>query len=84
MPDLSACPACWCAVVASVVAVTSRAIRAIPTESPSILESRASGRSSQPTQVSSRSSRMKSRKIISRNIPPNAAMAGCASVTNCS
>ena len=44
----------------------------------------ASGFSSQPSQVMSRSSKMKSRKIISRNIPPKAAMAGWAPVTSAS
>ena len=38
----------------------------------------ASGFSSHVSQVISRSSKMKSKKIISRNTPPNAAIAGWA------
>ncbi len=70
--------------VATVVAATSSATSATTTESMSSLPSLASGRSSQPSQAISRSSRMKSRKIISRKIPPNAAIAGCALLTRCS
>ena len=64
--------------------MTSSTIRAMQTDSMSTLPSLASGRSSQPSHLYSRSSKMKSRKIISRNMPPKAAMAGCASVTSCS
>ena len=69
---------------ATVMAAISSTISATHTESMSSLPSLASGRSSQASQVISRSSKMKSRKIISRNIPPNAAIAGWASVTRCS
>lgn len=81
--DLSTCaPPCWWAWVAKVIAETSRMISAMQTDSMSTLPSLASGRSSQPSHLMSRSSKMKSRKIISRNMPPNAAIAGWASVTS--
>ena len=81
---LSTCaPPCWWAWVANVMEATSRTISAMQTDSMSILPSLASGRSSQASHLMSRSSKMKSRKIISRNMPPKAAIDGCASVTSC-
>ncbi|CAM5532092.1 hypothetical protein SGLAM104S_03058 [Streptomyces glaucescens] len=81
---LSAGPACRWAWVAKVIEVISRTISAMQTDSMSTLPSLASGRSSQPSHLMSRSSKMKSRKIISRNMPPKAAIAGWASVTSSS
>ncbi|CAL9289336.1 hypothetical protein SUDANB25_01595 [Streptomyces sp. SudanB25_2051] len=59
-------------------------MRAMQTDSMSTLPSLATGRSSHASHLCSRSSKMKSRKIISRNIPPKAAMAAWASVTSAS
>ena len=81
---LSTCaPPCWWAWVAKVIAVISRTTSAMQTDSMSTLPSLASGRSIQRSHLMSRSSKMKSRKIISRNMPPKAAIAGWASVTSC-
>ena len=44
----------------------------------------ASGRSSQVSQVCSRSSNSQVRNSISRNMPPNDAISGCASVSRVS
>ncbi len=76
-------PPCWWAWAAKVKEVISRTIRAMQTDSMSTLPSLASGRSIQRSHWMSRSSKMKSRKIISRNMPPKAAIAGWASVTSC-
>ncbi len=77
-------PSCTGTAVATVVPAMTRATIATATESMSSLPSLASGFSSQDSQVMSRSSKMKSRKIISRNMPPKAAIAGWALVTSVS
>ncbi|KPC76263.1 hypothetical protein ADL35_22165 [Streptomyces sp. NRRL WC-3753] len=80
---LSACvPPCWWAWAPKVTAETSSTIRAMQTDSMSMRPSLASGRSSHPSHLISRSSKTKSRKIIRRNMPPKAAIDGCASVTS--
>ncbi|SLH92970.1 Uncharacterised protein [Mycobacteroides abscessus subsp. abscessus] len=65
-------------------AVSTRPTPETTTASMSSLPARASGRSSQLSQVISRSSKMKFRNSIARNMPPNAAICGWASVSRVS
>ncbi len=63
---------------ANTLAATAMVTRAITEEKASSLPTFSSGRSSQESQLKSFSSRMKSRKIINRKMPPKAAIAGLA------
>jgi len=65
---------------ARMVAVSTSGPAAMVISSRSSLPIRSSGRSTQDSEVCFYSSRTKSRNSINKNLPPNAAICGCASV----